>query len=281
VTDSLSRNNLLYNNHASGISVYQIDGGSGSQNNRLLNNTIIMPADGRWGINIPDPDDTGNRIYNNIIFSYHSWRGSILIPEPDLGGFESDYNVLVNCLSVDSGNSTIGLAAWQALGYDRHSLIATPAELFVDPAAGDYRLKAGSPAIDAGVFRVDVPADLTGQPRPGGAGFDIGAYEFRPALALTGRAGDRTIYLTWTVNTTLPAIGVWRIDYTGPTGDQPSPITGIISPTRSYTLTGLTNYSLYPVTLRAMVGSSPVLTDTVTVMPTDRFIYLPVIVKGQ
>jgi len=188
VTDSLIRNNLLYDNHASGISVYQIDGGSGSQNNRLLNNTIIMPADGRWAINIPDLNDTGNQIFNNIIFSDHNWRGSILIPEPNLGGFESDYNVLVNRLSTDGGNSTISLAAWQTLGYDSHSFIATPNELFVDPAAGDYRLKAGSPAIDAGLDLADVPADLTGQPRPAGAGFDLGAYEFRSPT-------DRFIYL--------------------------------------------------------------------------------------
>lgn len=188
VTDSLIRNNLLYDNHASGISVYQIDGGSGSQNNRLLNNTIVMPADGRWGINIPDPNDTGNQIFNNIIYSDHSFRGSILISEPDLAGFESDYNVLVNRLSTDGGNSAISLAAWQALGYDSHSFIATPAELFVDPAADDYRLKGGSPAIDAGLDLTDVPTDLTGQPRPFGPGFDLGAYEFRLPT-------DRFIYL--------------------------------------------------------------------------------------
>ena len=49
VTDTIVRNNLLYENHASGISIYQIDGGSGSQDNMILNNTILMAADGRWG----------------------------------------------------------------------------------------------------------------------------------------------------------------------------------------------------------------------------------------
>ncbi len=184
VTHTVVRNNLLYNNHASGISLYQIDGGSGSQNNRVLNNTIVVPADGRWAINIPDTNDTGNQVYNNIIYSYHPWRGCILIPTPGLAGFQSDYNVVMDRFSTDGGDTRIGLAAWQALGYDAHSFIAAPAQLFVDPAGGDYRLKPGSPAINAGVALPDVPDDLTGQPRPIGPAFDIGAYEFGIRLYL-------------------------------------------------------------------------------------------------
>ncbi len=184
VTDTIVRNNLLYNNHASGISVYQIDGGSGSKNNRLLNNTIIVPANGRWAINIPDLDDTGNKIFNNILFSSHSFRGCILISTANLAGFESDYNIVVDRLSIDGGNSTISLTAWNALGYDTHSFIATPAQLFVNPAARDYRLKLGSPAIDAGITLTDVLKDLTGLSRPVGRAFDIGAYEYNPATAV-------------------------------------------------------------------------------------------------
>jgi parallel beta-helix repeat protein len=184
VTDAIVRNNLLYDNNASGISVYQIDGGSGSKNNRLLNNTIIVPADGRWAINIPDTNDTGNKIFNNIIFSSHSFRGSILIPTANLAGFESDYNVVVDRFSIDGGNSTINLAAWKTLGYDTHSFIATPAQLFVNPTTQDYRLKAGSPAIDAGISSPDVLKDLAGISRPVGRAFDIGAYEYNPATAV-------------------------------------------------------------------------------------------------
>ena len=48
---------------------------------------------------------------------------------------------------------------------------------------------------------------------------------------------------------------------------------------RSHTLTGLTNYVWYTVTLNAMVDAAPILTDTVRVMPTDRLLYLPVVLK--
>jgi hypothetical protein len=51
------------------------------------------------------------------------------------------------------------------------------AGLFVDPSSGDYHLPNGSPAIDAGTARTDVPLDLDGVARPQRLRYDIGAYE--------------------------------------------------------------------------------------------------------
>jgi hypothetical protein len=99
-------------------------------------------------------------------------------------------------------------------------------------------------------------------------------------LVLNGAPADQAIHLTWTVNTTLPVTSTWQIAYDGPPGDQPSPITSILSPTRAYTLTGLTNYTLYTVTLNGMLDSTPFLTDTVRVMPTDIFVHLPLVLRG-
>lgn len=98
-------------------------------------------------------------------------------------------------------------------------------------------------------------------------------------LTLNGIPGDKTIYLTWEVNASLPLTATWTINYSGPTGDQPSPITGLPEPTRTYALTGLTNYTLYTVTLYAMLDDMPILTDTVTRMPTDISISLPLVLK--
>ena len=59
--------------------------------------------------------------------------------------------------------------------------------MFVDAASGDYRLRPGSPCIDAGTnLSALVSSDLNGLPRPldgnrdGVAGYDMGAYEFNP-----------------------------------------------------------------------------------------------------
>jgi hypothetical protein len=98
-------------------------------------------------------------------------------------------------------------------------------------------------------------------------------------LILNGIPADETIYLNWEVNIILPLTSTWEIRYDGPLGIQPSPITNIFSSTRAYTLTGLTNYTPYTVTLNAMLHSTPFLTDTVTVMPTDIFVFLPLALR--
>ena len=95
-------------------------------------------------------------------------------------------------------------------------------------------------------------------------------------LALTGIPGDRTIYLSWAVNAALPAGSTWEIRYTGPAGVPPSPITGLPVAARSLTLSGLTNYVPYTITLQAVYGGSPIYSVTVTVMPSDTIIFLPV-----
>jgi len=57
----------------------------------------------------------------------------------------------------------------------------TAAAHFVDAASGNYQLRPGSTAINAGrnVSQYGVSLDYEGQPRPVGA-YDVGAYEFRP-----------------------------------------------------------------------------------------------------
>ena len=58
--------------------------------------------------------------------------------------------------------------------------------LFVDPAAGDFRLQSGSPCIDAGLAGIAVwTNDLAGFARVSGWAVDLGAYEFQFAASET------------------------------------------------------------------------------------------------
>ena len=61
-----------------------------------------------------------------------------------------------------------------------NSNLAVKPESFVNPKGGDFRLTAGSAAIDAGedLSAKGVSCDATGKPRPAGRAFDIGAYEY-------------------------------------------------------------------------------------------------------
>lgn len=178
VTDSTVKNNLLYNNHASGISLYQIDGAVCSSGNWIMNNTVIVPSDGRWALSIPGPTCINNNVFNNIFYNFHSWRGSISIGTALLEGFKSDYNVVMDRFSVDDGATRITLNQWRNYGYDIHSLISIPSDLFVDYTNNNYHLKSGSPAVDAGYQLVDIDKDLDNYIRPKGAGYDIGCYEY-------------------------------------------------------------------------------------------------------
>ena len=98
-----------------------------------------------------------------------------------------------------------------------------PGSLSVYPeyvSATDFHLAPGSPMIDAGTGPTNVPlVDFDDVPRPQGAGFDIGAYEFLPVVAPiappTANAGlDQTFTAgpAGTASVTLTGIG------TGPTG---------------------------------------------------------------
>ncbi len=190
VQDSVIRNNLLYSNHSSGISLYKIDGLLPASNNLVVNNTIINGStanpNARWCVNISDAS-TGNTLFNNILLNYHGFRGSLIITANSLPGFASDYNIMMDRIDADGdgpgGNLT--LAQWRTqTGHDTHSFVVPSASwpaLFTNLAGSDYTLSETSAAIDAGAasFAGDPapPVDRAGTPRPSGPAFDIGAYE--------------------------------------------------------------------------------------------------------
>lgn len=246
-SDLVFQNNIFAHGGAWGLSVHQI------RNVTVVHNVF---ADIRYhGAGFRD-GATGI-VRNNIFYEAGSnyWAS-------DGGSVEGSHNILY------LSDGAIDLQDFPA------DLVNIDPRLF-DPASDDYRLQADSPAIDAGMY-VDVSNDIEGTSRPQGAAVDIGAYEFTPDLELVAIPGSNSIHLGWRVNVALPVTATWQIAYDGLPGDQPSPIDALSAETRAYSLTGLVNYTWYTLTLSAMVGGAPLLTDTVTVMPTDRVLYLPV-----
>lgn len=109
---------------------------------------------------------------------------------------------------------------------------------------------------------------------------DIGAYEQVPEIVLSAAPGDRSIRLAWTVNVALPVTTTWRIDYYTRTASVYT-ATDPLSTTRSCVLTEhVFNYQWYTVTLHAMLGERSWLFDTERVMPTDKLVHLPLVLRS-
>ncbi len=179
-------NNLLYENHATGIALFRQDGGGPSINAVIVHNTIVNASNARWCI-LAVNGASGAQVYNNILINQHPWRGSIALDPDAVPGFASDYNIVVNSLSNQGDGTSMSLAAWQALGYDLHSMLADPlVDIFAAPGAGDYHLLLDAQAVDAGSisFSFGVTSDIEGSFRPQGPDHDIGAYEAQGTLAV-------------------------------------------------------------------------------------------------
>jgi hypothetical protein len=147
----------------------------------------------------------------------------------------------------------------------------------LEPYPDGFKLTAESPARDAGTsLNPTYSSSINSVSRPHGAGWDIGAYEFVPELELAAAPADQAIQLGWQVAGAVPAESTWLIEYYTQTTTLPFTTTDPLSTTRSYLLTeNVWNYQWYTVTLHNLVGATSWLSDTVRVMPTDKFVYLP------
>ncbi len=198
VTDTTISNNVIVENHATGIAVFQQDGAVCSRQITIANNTIVQAADGRWAVTVGTGGCRDLTILNNVLLTRHPWRGAIELPDLSVPGLHSDYNLVADRFSTDDGDTTISIAQWRkATGQDTHSRVAGINAVF---ATGSYRHLADGPAEDAGTT-VALAHDHDDVARPTGAANDIGAYETpmcrgHKASIVGTRAGD-TLVGSW------------------------------------------------------------------------------------
>lgn len=239
VQNSLIANNLLYNNLAGGIAVWDDGAGSsyGSKNNRFYHNTVLFQTGkGRYGVQIAS-GCTGNEVMNNIIAC-----GS---------GPAFDAHATVrsnfNCLSGGSIANGSSLAAWRSsTGNDQNSLEGVPS------LTSDFHPAAGSAARDAGTQVLGT--DKNGSLRPQGPNPDLGCYEetygsgggggttLSAPTGLVATGGDARVTLAW--NAVSGASGYYVYRSASQNGTYTRRTSSAVSGT-AYVDTSLTNGTTY------------------------------------
>jgi hypothetical protein len=214
---------------------------AGLVNGVFRNNLVVNSGPAREG---------SDAVVQNVEFSHNGWFGSPT--------------------SFASGNDVVGSG--------------DPG--FESTAQHDYHLKSNSPAIDRGTG-VGVLVDFEGDSRSAGAGPDLGADEYAPLLQLRAIPRDGGAQLDWP-GPALPNVASYAVVYSAATGASnasqgASPIANLPVNTRSFTMTGLTNYKAYVVTVVARDGSGTdlLVSNSVTVFPTDRFVFLPSMLRNS
>lgn len=181
----LMHNNIVANNTRRGIYI------AASSGVRVLNNTVVGTG-GRADIDIGGmPREgaslTNNQIVNNVI-AHGTTTFDLLITPPNgttIAANTSDYNLIwrADGIRLWSGTPHNALDSWRTrTGFDANSVSVDPLFLgaTMPPAAANYKLRPGSPAVDAGLSLIGIyNRDYLGTLRPTGVGFDIGAYELK------------------------------------------------------------------------------------------------------
>ena len=151
--DDGSTNYEIYNNLNLGSTIKLRDG----MYRKVYNNITVSAVPLGWHV---WPKHSFDEVYQNIFVISGTVPGKseatqqfirpIRLPDDVKWSNNYDYNLYWNVNSPDEVNVTgeKSMEAWQAEGYDQHSMVAEP--LFIDPENGDYRVKDNSPALKLG-----------------------------------------------------------------------------------------------------------------------------------
>ncbi len=138
-TDILVEDNLVFRTKTGGFHQHY------GRDNVIRNNVFAFASEGQIQRSRLE-EHRSFEFERNIVMQE---RGPLLHGNWRRTGADFDHNVYWNATGTppDFGEGR-SFAEWQALGADRHSLIADPG--FVDAAGGDFRLRADSPAVALG-----------------------------------------------------------------------------------------------------------------------------------
>ena len=181
----------VYRNSGWGVHIYNGYEGESADHNIVRGNLVHdNAAAGDRGVGIGLYSGTGNAAYNNVSWgnkngiSLNYGLVDALVYNNTVYG-NAEYGIIVgeDSTGAQLRNNVVYLSGWGDLEDAGVSTVlgtnlTGTDPLVVDASAGDFHLREGSPAVDAGETLAEVPADLEGVPRPQGEAFDLGAYEY-------------------------------------------------------------------------------------------------------
>jgi parallel beta-helix repeat protein len=169
---TLIENNIVFDNGGRGIHVFQSNNVT-IRNNTTFKNMKSVNLEGTSNGEITAMFSANLKIYNNIAYAADRAKQTF-VDDYSANNFW-DYNLSYNgqiSFVKERSNSVLG----KHNIIDRSPLLVAPS---IDIGTANFRLQAKSPAIDRGSAANAARKDFTGKKRPIGAGYDIGAYEFR------------------------------------------------------------------------------------------------------
>ncbi len=183
------RGHAAYNNVVWGNTGVGLSAGTYAVNASILNNTV---CDNEIGISLSQRSDN-SEVHNNILSGNRNSGLEISAASATVShNLLADRNLLELPLLAYTWVTDQG-GPYQKTTSEKPDLLwlgtlklsdniwapgGGPDPLFVDRAHHDFHLRAGSPAIDAGMSLEVVAKDYDGVARPQGKGHDLGALEF-------------------------------------------------------------------------------------------------------
>jgi gliding motility-associated-like protein len=209
---------LVYNNYvdqARGYGIFDTGGGGTYYNNIVMNSLldgIFLRDDLLVGVPVgPGRAPTGFTIVNNTIINSLNYAVYNLSENPNMSYFYN--NIIVNQKTpyIYLNNSNV---KWTESNNIK-TLDITSVK-FVNSSTKDFHLLSTSPAINAGkdASSIGVSFDYDKQPRPSGASYDIGAFEFQLGGPTSNAGSDQSISLP-TNSIILNGIGTSSTGITG------------------------------------------------------------------
>lgn len=232
-------NNIFYNMpHGWAI---QLGNGAGSW--LIANNTFAFPNQTQGGGHIMLWNTNTNITIRNNIFSNPLSSQSYAIAQytSTLSGCSVDHNLIYGAAGV--------MPSAAACTLSNNLIGSNPGFTNVASLPYDFHVAAGGPGVDAGMTVSSVTLDMDQTPRPQGAAYDLGAYEFHTAAptppsisgVFTSAITSSSAVINWSTNEPANSSVSYGVSsYTSTTTIDPNLVTQ-----HSYTIVGLQPSTTY------------------------------------